>query len=61
VFVLKHAIRLDIHGSVHRDTIFAKLTNKIQLCRIIYCSLTDLHVSSDVFAHHREYLNCNYS
>jgi hypothetical protein len=29
----------------------------MQLCRII-CSLTALHVSSDIFAHHQEHLNC---
>jgi len=40
---------------------FTKLTNKMQLCRIIYCSLTDLHVSSDIFAHHQEHLNCIHS
>jgi len=33
----------------------------MQLCRIIYCSLTALHVSSDIFAHHQEHLNCIYS
>jgi hypothetical protein len=33
----------------------------MQLCRIIYCSLTALHVSSDIFAHRQEHLNCNYS
>jgi hypothetical protein len=33
----------------------------MQLCRIIYCSLTALHVSNDIFAHHQEHLNCNYS
>jgi hypothetical protein len=33
----------------------------MQLCRIIYCSLTALHVSRDIFAHHLEHLNCNYS
>jgi len=37
------------------------MTNKMQLCRIIYCSLTALHVSSDIFAHHQEHLNRNYS
>ena len=37
------------------------MTNKIQLCRIIYCSLAALHVSSDIFAHHQEHLNCIYS
>jgi hypothetical protein len=35
-----------------------KMTNKMQLCRIIYCSLTAVHVSSDKFAHHQEHLNC---
>jgi len=34
-----------------------KMTDKMQLCRIIYCSLTALHVSSDIFAHHQEHLN----
>jgi len=34
------------------------MTNKMQLCRIIYCFLTALHVSSDIFAHHQEHLNC---
>jgi hypothetical protein len=38
-----------------------KLTNKMQLCRIIYCSSTALHVSRDIFAHHQELLNCIYS
>ena len=37
------------------------MTNKMQLCRIIYCSLSALHVSSDIFAHHQEHLNCIYS
>jgi len=31
------------------------------MCRIIYCSLTAVYVSSDIFAHHQEHLNCNYS
>jgi len=34
------------------------MTNKMQLCRIIYCSLTALCVSSDIFAHYQEHLNC---
>jgi len=33
----------------------------MQLCRIVYCSLTALHVSSDIFAHHQQHLNCMYS
>jgi len=30
--------QLDIHGSVHHNTVFTKITNKMQLCRIIYYS-----------------------
>jgi len=33
------------------------MTDKMQLCRIIYYSLAALHVSSDIFAHHQEHLN----
>jgi hypothetical protein len=33
----------------------------MQRCKIIYCFLTALHVLSDIFAHHQEHLNCNYS
>jgi len=40
---------------------YAKMTNKMQQCRMIYCSLTALHVSSDIFAHRQEHLNCIYS
>jgi hypothetical protein len=32
----------------------------MQQCRIIYCSMAALHVSSDTFAHHQEHLNCIY-
>ena len=39
--------------------LFMKMTNRMQLCRIIYCFLTALHVSSDIFTHHQEHLNCN--
>jgi len=35
-----------------------KMTNKMQLCRIVHYSLAALHVSSDIFAHHQERLNC---
>jgi len=41
--------------------LFTKMTNKMQLCRIIYCSLAALRVSSDIFAHHQKHLNCIYS
>ena len=40
---------------------FYKMTNKMQLSRIIYFSLSAVHVSSDIFAHHQEHLNCSYS
>jgi len=30
----------------------------MQLCRIIYCYLAALHVSSDIFPHHQEHLKC---
>jgi hypothetical protein len=33
----------------------------MQLCRIIYYSLAALLVSSDIFAHHQEYLKLYYS
>jgi len=33
----------------------------MQQCRIIFSSLNALHVSSDIFAHHQEHLNCIYS
>jgi len=29
----------------------------MQLCRILYCSFTALHVSSDIFTHNQEHLN----
>jgi len=46
---------------MYHNTIFTKMTNKVQQCRIIYCSLTALHVSGNIIAHHQERLNCNYS
>jgi len=46
---------LDVHESVHRDTIM-KVTNNMQLYRLIYYSWSVLHVSGDGFAHHQEHL-----
>jgi hypothetical protein len=37
---------------------FTKMTDKMKLCRIIYFFLASLHVSSVIFAHHQEHLNC---
>ena len=51
-------LELDIHGSVHHDTIFIIMTNKMQLRRIIYCPLTALRVSGNIFAHRQEHPNC---
>jgi len=44
--------------NIHSDIWYTKMTNKMQLCKIIYYSLAALHVSSDIFAHHQEHLNC---
>src|SRR5215475_5786963 len=40
---------------MHRDTTM-KVTNKMQVCRLIYYSYSALHVSDDIFAHHQEHL-----
>jgi hypothetical protein len=45
---------VDVHESVHRDLI-TKTTKKLQLCRLIYYSLSAVHVSGDVFTHHQEH------
>jgi len=37
------------------------MTSKMQLCGTIYCSMTALHVSSDIIAHHEELLNCHFT
>ena len=37
---------------------YTKINKKMQLCGIIYYSLAALHVSSDIFAHYQEHLNC---
>jgi len=39
---------------VHRDTAM-KITNKMQLYRLIYYSKLALHVSGDVFTHYQEH------
>jgi ribosomal protein L39E len=48
------------HILVYRN-FSTKKTKKMQLRRIIYCSSTALHASSDIFAHHQDLLNCIYS
>jgi hypothetical protein len=47
--------KLDIHESVHRDTI-TKTTNNVELYRLIYYPLSALHFSGDVFTHHQEHV-----
>ena len=39
-------------------TQYTKMTNKMQLCRIMYYSLAALRVLSYIFAHYQEHLNC---
>ena len=51
----KRECKFDVRESVHRD-IIVKVTNKMQLYRLIYYSKSALHVSVDVFAHHQEHL-----
>jgi hypothetical protein len=46
---------LDVHESVHHGTI-TKVTNEMQLYRLIYYSWSAVHVSGDVFAYHQEHL-----
>jgi hypothetical protein len=36
--------------------IIKKTTNKLQICSLIYYSLSALHVLGDVFAHYQEHL-----
>jgi hypothetical protein len=50
-----NSIFLEVHESMHIDIVM-KVTNKIQLYRLIYFSLSALHVSGAVFAHHQEHL-----
>jgi len=53
--------KLDIHGSMHHSIIHTEITNKMQQCIRIYCSM--FVWSSACFewqtAHHRELKNCN--
>jgi hypothetical protein len=53
--IFEYFSKLDVRESVHRDMII-KVTNKMQLYRLIYYSKSALHVSDDVFAHHQEHL-----
>ena len=54
-FSLFGVYKLDVHESVRRDTII-KVTNKMQLYRLIYYSQSAPHVPGDFFAHHQEHL-----
>jgi len=48
-------LNLMFMNPVHRNTTM-KVTNKIQLYRLIYYSYSALHVSGDFFTHHQEHL-----
>jgi hypothetical protein len=39
-----------------QSSAFVKAKNKIQICRLIYYSISALHVSVNVFAHHQAHL-----
>jgi hypothetical protein len=45
----------DVHESVHLDATM-KITKQDALYRLIRYSKSSLHVSGDVFVHHREHL-----
>jgi hypothetical protein len=49
--------KYDIHGSVHYNTILTKMTNKMQLCRIIYYSIVPwlLYMFWKIIAHHQNW------
>jgi hypothetical protein len=49
----KELNEFDVHESVHRNTV-TKVTNKVQIYRLIYYSKSALHVLGDVFAHQQE-------
>jgi len=44
------------HMHAQEYKLIMKATNKMQLCRLIYYSLSAPHVLGDVFAHHQENL-----
>jgi hypothetical protein len=46
--------KLAVHETVHRDRIM-KVTNQLQLYRLIYFFFFFLYVSGDVFAHHQKH------
>jgi hypothetical protein len=52
--------KYDVHEFVRHD-IITKTTNKMQICRLNYYTLSAVHVSGDVFAHHQEHLTVFYS
>ena len=55
IMLTRNPVKLDVHESVYHDTIM-KVTNKMQLYRLIYFSLSALCVLGDLFAHHQEHL-----
>jgi len=57
-----HLISVENNGLLSADLRDSyKNYQKDVTVRIIYCSMTTLHVSSDIFAHHQENLKYNYS
>jgi len=59
-----HPPVFDIHGSVHHNTMLIKMTNRMQLYRIIYYLLSVALVgeySATTAIHVNETRSCNYS
>jgi hypothetical protein len=54
-FFSKADLVLDVYQSVYCDIII-KVTNKMQIYRLIHYSKSALHVSGNVFAHHQKHL-----
>ena len=58
----EHLTVFTVSGSIHPGCcrlvswMSFKVTNKMQLYRLIYFSFSVVHVSGDVFAHHQEHL-----
>jgi len=54
--ILVNHHHVNLTSGKHYSLIITKTTNKMQQCRLIYYSLSALHVSDDVFAHRQEHL-----
>jgi hypothetical protein len=55
--------KFDVHGTVHRQSIPPRTTNKMQRYTMFVIAVTALHVSGGFSAHHQElkFQNCTHS